>query len=197
MSSVTIVGDGPAGLSAALLLAKNDMDVDVFGKNRTRLHGAYLYNYLGIPEIHGSEFVRVAREQCEGFGAVLRNERIVSIEVAENGFESTGESGGEYVSTYLILATGKHRDLAEGVGMEFEESDTFEGRSTMNAVNGRIIQTSENGETSVENAYAGGWAADIEKVQAAIAVGDGARIAVDILSKEAGEPVHDFDVPKW
>ena len=197
MRPVTIVGDGPAGLSAALFLAKNDMGVDVFGKNRTRLHGAYLYNYLGIPEIHGSEFIEIAREQCEAFGAVFHDERIISIDATDDGFESTSESGREYISEYLVIAVGKNRELAGELRIEFEESDSFETGSTMNVFDGKTIQTSENGETSVDNAYAGGWATDIEKVQAAIAVGDGARIAVDILSREAGEPVHDFDVPKW
>lgn len=197
MTSVTIVGDGPAGLSAALLLAKNDMVVDVFGENRTRLHGAYLYNYLGIPEIHGSKFIEVAREQCEAFDAALHDERIVSIETTDGGFESISESGAGYVSEYLVIAVGKNRELAEELGIEFEELDSFEPGSMMNVSDRKTIRTGENGETSVENAYAGGWASDAEKVQAAIAVGDGARIAVDILSKEAGEPVHDFDVPKW
>jgi thioredoxin reductase len=196
MTSVTIVGDGPAGLSAALLLAKNDVGVAVFGKDRTRLHGAYLYNYLGIPEIHGSEFVEIAREQCEAFGASLHDEQIVSIEVIDDGFESTGESGDEYVSEYLVVAVGKNRGLAERLGMAFKEPDGFETGSTMNVFDGEVIRTDENGHTSIENAYAGGWATDAEKVQAAIAVGDGARIAMDILSKEAGEPVHDFDIPK-
>lgn len=197
MKPVIIIGDGPAGLSAALLLAKNDTQVDVFGKNRTRLHGAYLYNYLGIPEIHGSEFIEVAREQCEGFGAVFHDERIVSVGTTDDGFKSISESAKEYLSKYLIIAVGKDRELAEELGVEFEDSDSFETGSTMNVFEGKTIQTSENGETSVENAYAGGWATDVEKVQAAIAVGDGTRIAMDILSKEAGEPVHDFDVPKW
>ena len=35
MASVLVVGDGPGGLSAALFLAKNGMDVAVFGQNTT------------------------------------------------------------------------------------------------------------------------------------------------------------------
>ena len=61
MTTVMIVGDGPGGLSAALYLAKLKMDVIVFGVDQTDMHKAMLYNYLGIPEMTGSEFQRIAR----------------------------------------------------------------------------------------------------------------------------------------
>lgn len=194
MTDVTIVGDGPTGLSAALFLAKNGMSVDVFGDDQTRMHGAYLYNYLGIPEIHGSEFMEIAREQCETFGAALHRERIVSIAETEGGFAAVTEEGEKFGSTYLILAVGKNRELTEDIGIEREERETFQRRAG-HAFSEETIAVGANGETSVENAYAGGWATDMDKVQAAIAVGDGARIALEILSREAGKPVHDFDVP--
>ena len=60
MASVVIVGDGPGGLSAALFLAKNGQDVTVFGTDDTAMHYAYLYNYLGIPEIQMSRLFRRA-----------------------------------------------------------------------------------------------------------------------------------------
>ena len=71
MSDVLIVGDGPAGLSAALFLAKDEMSVKVFGQDQTLMHKAMVYNYLGIPEITGSEFQKVSRQQVEKFGAEL------------------------------------------------------------------------------------------------------------------------------
>jgi thioredoxin reductase (NADPH) len=40
MTHVLIVGDGPAGLSAALFLAKRGMQVTVLGKDRTDMHRA-------------------------------------------------------------------------------------------------------------------------------------------------------------
>ena len=68
MTDVLIVGDGPAGLSAALFLAKNEMSVKVFGQDQTLMHKAVVYNYLGIPDITGSEFQKISRQQVEKFG---------------------------------------------------------------------------------------------------------------------------------
>lgn len=196
MSNVVVVGDGPTGLSTALLLSKNGIDVKVFGKNETRMHGAYLYNYPGIKEIHGSEFIRITREQCEEHGTVLRDGRIVSVTEVDEGIRVTTADGETKEATYLVLAIGKQRELAESMGLEFEQGEFAGDGSIQDVLQGRYIKVDKNGRTNVENVYAGGWATDNEKVQAAIAVGDGVRIAMDIISREAEQPVRDFDVPR-
>src|SRR5688500_15938331 len=53
MPTVIVIGDGPGGLSAALFLAKNKVDVVVFGEDKTAMNYAHLKNYLGLPEIGG------------------------------------------------------------------------------------------------------------------------------------------------
>ena len=68
------IGDGPGGLSAALFLAKNGSDVVVFGQNKTAMNWALLRNYLGIPEIAGTEFQKVARAQVGGYGVTVRDD---------------------------------------------------------------------------------------------------------------------------
>ena len=86
MPDVIVVGDGPGGLSAALFLAKNDMSVTVFGQDKTLMHKAMLYNYLGIPKIAGPEFQQIGREQVRGFGGEIQDVEVSSVEKGEGGF---------------------------------------------------------------------------------------------------------------
>jgi thioredoxin reductase (NADPH) len=107
MPDVLIIGDGPGGLSAALFLAKNHLDVVVFGDDKSAMHYAYLRNYLGIPEIHGSELQRIGRAQAAGFGARIREDRVREIARGDEGFTVTLDSGEQVAAKYLILSEGK------------------------------------------------------------------------------------------
>jgi thioredoxin reductase len=51
-------------------------------------------------------------------------------------------------------------------------------------------------ETSVPDASATGAMVRAEEWQAVIVTGDGAAAALNVLSKEKGEPFHDFDAPE-
>ncbi|MFC7045918.1 FAD-dependent oxidoreductase [Halobacteriaceae archaeon GCM10025711] len=185
MRDVIVVGDGPTGLSAALLLAKNGLDVEVFGEGDTRMHNAHLTNYLGVESIDGSAFMTTARQQCEAMGAVLTTARVTGVERTDAGFQVTTADGDTREGAYLVLATGNDRGLAADVGVETAESERFHDEQT--------VAVDRRGRTSVEGVYAGGWTTRVYEIQAAISVGDGAAIALDILSRESDKPFHDFD----
>src|SRR3954468_12910035 len=95
MPDVIVIGDGPGGLSAALFLAKNQLDVVVFGQDKTAMHYAQIKNYLGIPEIFGGEFQRVARDQVAGLGAKLRDERVETVAGTDGAWTVTLEGGAQ------------------------------------------------------------------------------------------------------
>ncbi len=179
MADVLIVGDGPAGLSAALFLAKNEMSVKVFGKDETLMHKAMLYNYLGIPKMTGGEFQKIAREQVTGFGVEILDEEVATVEKTDSGFALTTQAGECHEGEYLILAAGPQGDLANSLVAERD----FGG-----------IVVDRNGRTSVQGLYVVGWTTRMKKIQAIISAGDGATAALDILSDKAGEDIHDFDV---
>tara|TARA_B100000212_G_C27354547_1_gene525243 strand:- start:833 stop:1378 length:546 start_codon:yes stop_codon:yes gene_type:complete len=181
MTDVLIVGDGPAGLSAALFLAKNEMSVKVFGQDQTLMHKAVVYNYLGIPDITGSEFQKVSRQQVEKFGAELFEGEVNSVEKGASGFTVQTDDGVSHEGEYLILATGPSNPLAEGLGVDKGDEGLVSDRS---------------GRTGVDGLYVVGWSTRLKKIQAIISAGDGACAALDILSARAGEDVHDFDVVK-
>ncbi|WP_101297311.1 NAD(P)/FAD-dependent oxidoreductase [Halegenticoccus soli] len=180
MTTVAIVGGGPAGLSAALFLAKNGLDAVVFDTDETWMHKAHLFNYLGVRSISGSEFMTLARGQAEDRGADLRSEEVTAVESTDDGFRvTTGD--GEYDARYVVFATGAKRDLAEELGCELTEAGTVDVDLSM--------------RTSVENAYATGAMIRDQEWQAIISAGDGGAAALDILSEEKGEHFHDFDTP--
>jgi thioredoxin reductase (NADPH) len=179
MARVNIIGDGPGGLSAALFLAKNGHDVTVFGQDETAMNFAYLYNYLGIPEIAGTEFQRIARQQVQEVGAKIVEEEVKSIS-ADAGLEVVTESGGSE-SDYLILTEGKNPELARSLGVEVDDT-------------GAIVVDS-NYMSSIDRIYVVGRSVRPTRSQAIISAGAGAVAAVDILAREEGKDVQDWDTP--
>ncbi|WP_256558493.1 NAD(P)/FAD-dependent oxidoreductase [Haloarcula marina] len=180
MADIVIVGGGPAGLSAALYAAKNDLDTVLFDTDESWMHKAHLFNYPAIRSISGDEFLAVTRGQASDRGAALRDEEVTDVAQTDEGFVVT-TADGEYTASYVVLATGGDRSLAEGLGCAFTDEE--------------VVDVDLDMETSVENVYATGAMGRAEKWQAVIASGDGAAAVLDILSKEKGEYYHDFDMP--
>ncbi|HEX5660331.1 MAG TPA: FAD-dependent oxidoreductase [Polyangiales bacterium] len=179
--SAIVVGDGPGGLSAALFLAKNGVEVSVFGQDKTAMHWAQVSNYLGIPDIHGSEFQRVARLQASSFGAKLVGARVESLVKKGELYEATLEHGEQVNARFVILSEGKSPKLAQQLGLKFDDKDG--------------LHVDINGRTELPGVYAVGRLVRPTRSQAIISAGDGAAAAIDILSVLKGEPVQDWDAP--
>ncbi|XVH31587.1 NAD(P)/FAD-dependent oxidoreductase [Haloferacaceae archaeon DSL9] len=180
MARVAIIGGGPAGLSAALFTAKNDLETVVFDTDDTGMHNAHLRNYLGIESIDGTEFIERAREQVRDFGAELSYEEVEQIEQNGASFTLTTDEG-EHDADYVVLGPGQERGIADELDIERQD-------------NGAVVADQDR-KTSVDGVYAVGWLARKKKIQAAISVGDGAAAALDILSTEKGSDFNDFEPP--
>ena len=179
MARVNIVGDGPGGLSAALFLAKNGHEVTVFGQDKTAMNFAYLYNYLGVPEIAGTEFQDIAKRQVQRAGARIVDEEVKSIST-HDGIRVVSESG-ELESDYLILTEGKNPELARSLELDQDESGA--------------IAVDSNYLSSIDKVYVVGRSVRPTRSQAIISAGAGAVAAVDILAREEGKDVQDWDTP--
>ena len=114
MARIAVVGDGPAGLSAALFLAKAGHEVAVHGDDKTAVHFALLRNYLGVPDTLGDAFQETARAQIAGFGAAFTHHRVTSVTSVEGRFELTLDDGSSMESDYLVLAEGRSPDIVDG-----------------------------------------------------------------------------------
>ncbi len=181
MADVIVIGDGPGGLSAALFLAKSKVDVVVFGQNNTAMNWALLRNYLGIPEIVGTDFQKVARAQVAGYGVTVRDEKVETLGAEDGGFRVTLEGGVQLHAKYLVLSEGKAPKLAKQLGLVFDEKTG--------------IATDKNARSTVDNVYVVGRSSRPGRSQAIISAGDGAAAAIDILSREKAEDVVDWDEP--
>lgn len=180
MASVAIIGDGPGGLSAALFLAKGGLDVTVFGTDETAMHNAYLYNYLGIPEIAGSDFQRIARDQAASHGAAMSDEPVDSVAVTDRAFTVTTEGGAAVIADYVVLTEGRSPKLAMSLGVDTADDG---------------IAVDREYRSSLDRVYVVGRSARPKRSQAIISAGAGATAALDILSREAGRDVQDWDTP--
>jgi thioredoxin reductase len=116
---VVIVGGGPAGLSAALVLGRARRRVlvcDAGEPRNSRSHG--LHGYLtrdGTPPL---EFLRLGREELERYGITPRSVAVRDVVRRPDGFDVLLE-GDERVHTQLVLlASGVRDDVPQIPGVD-------------------------------------------------------------------------------
>jgi thioredoxin reductase len=106
---VVIVGAGPAGLSAALMLGRCRRTVLVFDSGRPRNADSHaLHGFITRDGIPPAEFLQLARRELAQYDTVeLRNEFVLTAECRADGRFSIDVAGGTRVtSRKLLLATG-------------------------------------------------------------------------------------------
>ena len=109
MYDVVIVGAGPAGLSAALMLGRCRRRVLVCDTGRPRNAASHaMHGYLTRDGISPAEFLALARRELEPYTTVeLRHVAVVSAEcTADSRFEIELASGERARARTLLLATG-------------------------------------------------------------------------------------------
>ena len=104
-----IVGGGPAGLTAAIYLARFHLDILVVDEGKSRAGWIpCTHNHAGFPDgISGKELLARMRAQAQKYGAEIVTERVTKLERdAETGLFAATWGSGCAESRKVLLATG-------------------------------------------------------------------------------------------
>lgn len=120
-----IVGGGPAGLSAAIYMARAKYKVLVIEKEK--IGGqititSEIINYPGVEKTSGKELTDYMRKQAESFGAEFVMAEVVQMEL-ETDIKLIQTSKGDYKALGVVLAVG-----ANPRKLGFDGEKEFQGR---------------------------------------------------------------------
>lgn len=115
-----IVGGGPAGLNAAIVLGRSRRKVLLFDMKEQRNRTSDgMHNYLTRDDILPVDFLQLAREEIKKYGVGLKYKKIVkAVKKPDDLFEVCEESGKVYLTRKLLIATGLKDNLPQIEGIE-------------------------------------------------------------------------------
>jgi len=186
MYDVAVIGAGPAGASAALFAAKAGKSTVMFDSNQSITRRAWIENHYGVESIEGPDLVDRGKRQAANFGTKLVDEKVTDIRTGDGVFQLVTD-GGQYDARRVIFATGLAYDLAERIGLHTKLATEPRIKA--------VIEVDSQGRTSIDGIWAAGTVAGVS-VHTIITAGDGARVAINIISELNGERYVDHDVLK-
>ncbi|MCZ6498820.1 MAG: FAD-dependent oxidoreductase, partial [Gammaproteobacteria bacterium] len=152
-----ILGSGPAGYTAAVYAARAALDpviitgIEVGGQMTTTTD---VDNWPGDDDgVQGPELMERMKRHAEKFGTRLLYDQINTVELAQQPFRLTGDSG-EYTCDALIISTGA---TAKYLGLDSEEAYKGRGVSACATCDGfffkaQAVAVIGGGNTAVEEA---------------------------------------------
>ena len=120
---VIVIGNGPAGISSAIYVKRNNLNVLVVSKNESNLLLAdKIENYYGFANpISGKDLYEQGINQAKNLGIEVVNEEVVDVTFMGNYVVST--SSNSYEAKAVIVSTGANRVAPRIKGLK-----EFEGR---------------------------------------------------------------------
>ncbi|NGQ95120.1 FAD-dependent oxidoreductase [Brevibacillus sp. SYP-B805] len=187
MYDVIVIGAGPAGGSAALFTSKAGKKTLVIDSNQSVTKRAWLDNHYGVDGISGPDLIEVGKKQAGKFGAEFVEDVVTDIR-SENGKHTVvTESGKTFETAHVILATGMSVQLAEKIGLKIVPGTEPRIKS--------IIEVDQQGKTNIAGIWAAGTVAGVS-MHTIITAGDGAKVAINLISELNGARYVDHDVLK-
>jgi thioredoxin reductase (NADPH) len=190
MYDVAIVGGGPAGASAATFTARAGLQTVLIDADAGMTRRAMVNNHLGFPEgVAGPDLVDNGKAQAQRAGAEVVHAKVVDLQrQGEDGFAVRTEDGNSYEAKQIILTLGANPELARQAGIATKEGTEPRIKE--------IVDVDAQGRTSMPGVWAAGTTAGVS-VHTIITAGDGARVAINLISGTKGERHVDHDsLPK-
>lgn len=128
-TDVAIIGGGPAGLEAALVIARAGKRVLVFDDpdkpRNSASHG--IHNFIGVEGLKPAELRDLCwKEMAKYSNAELHRERVTDVaRLDEKSFEVVGSAGAHVSASRLVLAFGYHDEYPALAGFEACWADTI------------------------------------------------------------------------
>ncbi|ELY97010.1 thioredoxin reductase-like protein [Natrialba chahannaoensis JCM 10990] len=183
---VVVVGGGPAGCAASLFCARAGLRTLQLEDGRSTLQKcAFVENYLGFPlGIEPRDLLEIMRAHVAQTACTVRESTVETIQRTEGGFNVVTDA--ETIRTRTVLAASWSKsDYLQELGVETEQEE-----------DGPVyeIDTDQQGRTNVEGLYAAGRITGTPH-QALVSAGDGARVALHLVSELIPEFYNDWVAP--
>ena len=185
MWDVIVIGGGVAGLQTAVFTAKAGEATLVIGGGDSLVTSTEkIQNLLTEERIAGEEILDRGRRRVQSFDGEIRETTADRVERSDDGFcVSTADD--EVDAETIVIASADNYDYLDPLDLDFEP-----GREGEFMLEQHI--TTDEGNRAADGVYVAGLANTWE-YQTAVAIGDGAKAAVNLLSDKRGEAYVDHD----
>jgi thioredoxin reductase (NADPH) len=190
MRDALVIGGGVAGLQAAVFTAKAGLDTLVLSGGEPLVCSTdKIQNLVTHERLAGEDLVETGRERVRAFDGEIRQETVTSLtrEDSPGPLTATTESDTAHTGEAVVVATASGLDFLDPLEEELEFTDGRKGQFTME----RHVETDE-ANRATENLYVAGLANTWE-YQTAVAIGDGAKAGVNLVSDRRDEAHVDHD----